>query len=754
MAEFSRRLSRGAGHVFRRRIARPALFVLVWVLFLPTPATEAVAESAATGRPRIGLVLGGGGARGAAHVGVLKVLEELRIPIDYVAGTSMGSIAGGLYASGMSVQEIEQEMLAMDWDDLFQDYPDRQERSFRRKQDDLIYTFKAKPGFNDGEIQIPLAFIRGQKFDLALNRLTLPVVDVGDFDRLPIPYRAVAADLETGKEVVLAAGSLAKAIRASMAVPAAFDPVEIDGRLLVDGGIANNVPVSVARSMGADVFIVVDVGMGLLKRQDIKSALDVSGQLAGFLFTLNTEAQLKTLSSRDVLIRPELGDIGGGSFERVADAISAGEASARTALESLRRYSLDPEQYAQHLAARGQRRPRPPVIDFVRVDNQSRLSDALITDRISAKPGEPLDVTRLEQDIGTIYGLELFESVRYDVVREDGKTGLVIVATEKHWGPGFLQFGLATSNDLQGDATTRFGVLYTLTGINELNGEWRTGIQTGEEPAIFTELHQPLDPLSRYFVSGTVGYGTRNVNVFDDSGNLLSRFRLSTGRLELGVGREFGTWGEGRLGYRRESGTAEIDIGVPAPDVDVDRGEVFLRLSDDRLDSVYFPRTGHRGTLEYRAAREQYGAAGDYDQWLFGYIHAFSWGANTFLGGLSGSTTPDDNAPIEGLFQLGGFLRLSGFRDDQLSGQHAGLIELVYMRRLYKVQFFETYLGVSAEWGNVWQRSEDVSFNNGIYAGSVFLGFNTPIGPLYLAYGRTEQDDQSMYIFLGPQFAF
>ena len=246
-------------------------------------------------RPRIGLVLGGGGARGVAHVGVLKVLEELRVPVDYIAGTSMGSVVGGLYASGMSAQEIEREVLAMDWKGLFQDDLNRPDRTFRRKRDDDLYAFNAKLGVSDGKIKVPLAYIRGQKFDLMLNRLTLPVVGIDDFDRLPVPYRAVATDLETGKEVVLAKGSLATAIRASLAVPAAFDPVEIDGRLLVDGGLANNVPVSVARSMGADVFIVVSVGTELARRDQINSALDVTAQLGSFLVSFNSEPQLQSL---------------------------------------------------------------------------------------------------------------------------------------------------------------------------------------------------------------------------------------------------------------------------------------------------------------------------------------------------------------------------------------------------------------------------------------------------------------------------
>ena len=744
-------LARGSSN---RRAITSSVFAFAFLVVALTPPVNAADESAAPARPRIGLVLGGGGARGAAHVGVLKVLEELRIPVDYVVGTSMGSIVGGLYASGMNSQQIEQIVQAMDWNDVFEDYPSREQRSFHRKQDDRTYAFKVKPGFNHGKIQIPLAYIRGQKLDLVLSRLSLSTFEVRDFDRLPIPYRAVATDIETGKEVVLAEGSLAQAIRASMAVPAAFDPVEINGRLLVDGGLANNVPVSVARDMGADVLIVVDVGSGLYSRDQITNALDVTGQLANFLFTLNTEQQLKTLGPRDVLIRPPLGDIGGGSFERAAEAIPIGERAARESMEALRRYSLSPEEYARYLASHNVPQANAPVIDFVRVDNHSRLGDAVIAERISAEPGQPLDLDRLEKDIGRVYGLELFQSVRYDVVREDDKTGLVINAKEKYWGPGYLQLGIASSNDMNGNSILKIGALYTRTAINTLNGEWRSGVQLGDEPVLFTELYQPLDPLSRYFVDGTVGYETRIVNVFDDNGNELSRYRLTDYGLGLAAGREFGTWGEGRIGYRWATGTAKLNIGPPAPDADVGRGEVFLKLSADTLDNLYFPSTGQVGTLEWRIARDRLGADGDYEQVLLNYVHAFSWGDNSLIGEFAGAATLNDDAPLEGLLRLGGFLRLSGLSEQQLSGQRAGLATLVYMHRLSNAKLFRSYLGASLELGNVWQNASDVSLSNTIFAGSVFLGFDTPIGPLYVAYGRTDTSDQSFYIYLGPRFTF
>jgi NTE family protein len=737
----------------RRTVALSALALAV-LFALPAPPVEAADEPAAPKRPRICLVLGGGGARGGAHVGVLKVLEELRIPVDCIAGTSMGSIVGGLYASGMDSQEIERELRAMDWVDVFEDYPSRADRSFRRKSDDYTYAFKAKPGFNDGKIMIPPAYIRGQKFDLVLNRLTLPVVEVKDFNRLPTPYRAVATDIETGKAVVLAKGNLSVSIRASMAVPAAFDPVEIDGRLLVDGGIANNVPIDVARDMGADVLIVVDVGSGLSSRKDITSALGVTGQLANYLFTLNTEAQLKTLGPRDVLIRPPLGDIGGGSFDRVPETFPIGESSARAAIDSLRRYSLSPQDYARYLARRARPRQGAPMIDSVRIVNRSHVSDAVIAGRISAKPGQLLDTKQLEEDIGQVYGLEIFESVRYDVVREDDKNVLVISAKEKGWGPGYLQLGVASANSSNGDTTVKLGLLYTRTEINELNGEWRVAGQLGDEPSIATELYQPLDPLSRYFASGKIGYGDTNEDVFDDAGHRLARYQLETAKLELAGGREFGTWGEARLGYHRESGTAKVTIGPPAVKTDVNLGWVFLKLSDDKLDNVNFPRAGHFGRAEYRVAREGLGSSSDYDQATLDYLQAFTWDRNTLAGRFSAFSTANGTAPLGAQVRLGGFLRLSGLQDNQLSGQYAGLATLSYYRRIVDIQLFRTYAGASIEAGNVWQQSKDVSSANTITAGSVFLGADTPIGPLYLAYGRADTGQYSFYIYLGPRFTF
>jgi NTE family protein len=292
-------------------------------------------------RPKIGLVLSGGGARGAAHVGVLKILEELRIPIDYVAGTSMGAIVGGLYASGMSVEEIASVIGSTDWKGFYSDRQPRSERSLRRKSDGNGFLVDFDVGFKNGGLVFPLGLVQGQKFEIALRRWLLPVATVKDFDRLPIPFRAVATDVAKGELVLLGSGDLASAIRASMSAPGALKPVRLDGRLLVDGGLVNKLPVQVVKDMGADLLIVVDVGFPLLEEDKLNSVLAVSNQMLTIMIQGNVRRQLDLLGDSDVLITPELGHFSSTAFDRVVEAMARGENSARNAQAKLSGLSVD-----------------------------------------------------------------------------------------------------------------------------------------------------------------------------------------------------------------------------------------------------------------------------------------------------------------------------------------------------------------------------------------------------------------------------
>jgi len=705
-------------------------------------------------RPKIGLVLSGGGARGAAHVGVIKVLEELRVPVDMITGTSMGAIVGGLYASGMSTDELEAVMATLDWADAFRDQIDREDRSFRRKRDDDLYLVKQQAGFNKGKITLPQGIIAGQKVDLLLKSLTLPVTLVSDFDELSIPFRAVATDIVTGEAVVLGSGDLALAMRASLSIPAFFEPVDIDGRLLVDGGVANNLPIDVARQLGADMIIAVDISTPLQGREELTSVLSITGQLTGILTRRNTEAQIETLTDEDVLIVPDLGDITTTAFERAVETIPIGLEAAHRHGSELQRLALPAEQYAEHLASRTEAESDLPVIDFVRLENNSRLGDKVIMGGLNVPTGQPLDVPALEKDIGQLYGWQIFENVRYEIVEEGSETGLVLVVDERPWGPNYLQFGLAASDNFDGENFFNLAVAYTRTGMNALGGELRAGAQIGEEPALTGELYQPLDAASRWFIHPRIRYQKRNVNLFD-AGNIVSEFRVTDYGVELAGGRNLGTWGEIRLGLRRFTGDAEVRVGDPTQmDIDFDGGQYFIRVSDDKIDNVQFPRRGHVNVVEWLVSQDGLGADTEFEQLLFSSLLARPIGKGSVLLGLDYNTTVDDDAPVQSLFRIGGLLNLSGFSQDELAGQHSALLKAGYLRELGDSGLlpFGLYVGGSLEVGNVWQEKGDIKFSNAITAGSLFVGADTLLGPIYLGYGRAEGGIDSIYLFVGRLF--
>jgi NTE family protein len=718
-------------------------------LVVPAASGSVTTASRPVERPKIGLVLGGGGARGGAHIGVLRVLEQYRIPVDYIAGTSAGAIIAGLYASGYTVDEIEGAVRQMDWRDIFEDQTRRRERSFRRKRDDDLFLVKHKAGFSGGELKFPPGVVDGQKIDLLLKRFTLPVVTVRDFDNLVIPYRAVAANLATGGVVVLGSGDLALAIRASISIPVVFAPREIDDVLLVDGGISNNLPVDVVREMGADIVIACDIGTPLDKREQLQSVLTVAGQLVIIMTRRNTDSQIDSLKDRDVYIRPDLGDITTGSFERMAEAIPLGVAGAEAVRENLRKLSLSEQDYEVCARPGGQLSAPRPIVDDVRVVNRSRLSEGVILSKMDVEKGRTLDVDQIEKNIGRIYGLGLFESVYYDINEESGQNVLTVSARENSWGPNYLQFGVVVYEDYEGP-NFNVAAAYTRTAVNRLNGEWRTWIQIGKEPGIFTEFHQPLDRGLRKFGEVQLFAGDEAWNVFDGDGNKVSELGIRRYGVDLALGRELGTWGEFRAGVLREQGTIDVQVGDPGlPDSDFDTGELYFQFYTDELDDVRFPAEGGLLRIRVTAGLEELGSDVPYEQGGVKGAFAYSIGRNTGLfSGLFG-TTRDNDAPVQNLYRLGGFTRLSGLERNELNGQNAAMISAVFYRLVRRSSVVPVYTGLSVEYGDVFRDRDEIKWEDGIAAGSGFLGLETPVGPIFLAYGFAEGGRHNFYLILG-----
>jgi NTE family protein len=568
-----------------------------------------------------------------------------------------------------------------------------------------------------------------------------------------IPFRAVAAEIATGEEVVIGTGNLATAIRASMSIPGGFAPAVRDGRLLVDGGIANNLPISVVRDMGADIVIAVDISTPLLEEEEIGSVVEILGQLTGLLTRRNVEAAIATLTDDDVFIVPDLGEVSTTDFKDFREAIPPGRAATEAQLAEIRKLSLPDDEYQAYQASLIPPRQQSPVIDRIDLENNSRLSDAAILSRVvDTEVGKPLDVEALETDLGKIYGLEMFQNVRYSISEDGDDTVLNIRADERSWGPSYLQFGAEYNS--AGDAENLFnvGVSYLKTGINARGGEWRTALQIGSEYALFTEFHQPFGSTLKYFVNPIIGYRERLVNIVQNS-DVAATYRIEEKPVEISFGREFGTWGEARVGVRYSDGEAKREVGGPSfSDLLFNRGETFVRLSSDELDDFNIPLKGSFFNVEWLGSREGLGADDEFDQLRVEASVVFTRNRNTFVAGGQYNATISGTAPIQSLFTLGGFGRLSGFTPQEISGQHTALATLVYYRRLNDSRALPFYAGASLETGDAWDNRSDISLSDAITAGSLFLAMNTPVGPLYLAYGRAEAGKDAYYFLLSRPF--
>ena len=455
-------------------VSAGTIFLVLFLICGPSILYAKDGEANAKKRPKIALVLGGGGARGAAHCGVLKVLEANKVPIDFIVGTSMGSIVGGLYAAGYSPEEIEKLFNEIDWRDLLSDRPTEDVLSFRNKKD-FQKLSNLEMGIKNGKITFPRGIISGQKLDFMLHKLTIHTLDIPSFDQLRVPFRAVATDAVTGAMVVFDHGSLAESIRASMSVPGAFPPVKAGGKLLIDGFLVMNVPVQIAKQWGADIIIAVDVGAGLMKEEQLKSLIDMTNQMINILSQKNVDESLKLLTDRDLLIKPDLEGIGAGDFVKAPEAVKRGEAAALTQAEAIKRYAVPATEYQEFLAHQRVRDRNPIMIGFVDIAKPARVNAQMIKGQIKTQPGKPLDFDQLERDLTHVYAIGDFETVGFSIKEEDGHKGLVLNTQEKSWGPKYLRFGLNLQSDFGGANSYTTTLDYRHTQLNALGGRMEGG---------------------------------------------------------------------------------------------------------------------------------------------------------------------------------------------------------------------------------------------------------------------------------------
>ncbi len=755
----------------------PLLLALAWTppaAFAQQPAAAVQPETAAAPtpprRPRVGLVLSGGGARGFAHVGVLKALEAARVPVDLIVGTSMGAIVGGLYASGMSAEELEREILAVEWGNVFDRREPRQLLSQRRKEEDFELSPVLTLGFRNGEFILPGGAVSTRSLEMLLRRYTLSTRHLATFDGLPTPFRAVATDMETGQPVVLDHGDLAAALRASMSVPGVFAPLELGGRLLGDGGLVNNLPVDVARRMGAEVVIAVNIATPLAGRNTLGTAFGVTLQMVNILIGQNVQASIATLTRDDLLLQPPLDSITSADFGKVRELVEIGNAYAKTVGEALARFAVDAPRYRQWVQAREAQKTanasRIGAIASVQFEGVDAGRAERLAPLLDIAPGQRLDLPTLERDMQTLAALGDYERVDYRLTRRtDGTEDLHLRLRENTWGPNYLRVGLDLRTDFQGQGAFNLRISHNRHWLNPGGAEWRTRLQLGETLGVYSELYQPLTRRSDRFVAGYVDANLRRVELYDDHGDTLALFQREGIQAGVDLGWPIGLMGnvgDMRLGLVAARRRAKPDIIASAVPPTVARSalvwtEAGVRAAviADQLDYANFPSRGYRAKGELVMGRRAYqdAATGStpFTRLEGTFTGVKTWGVHTFNVGARFAYASQIPLGAIDEYALGGFQQMSGYRVGQLAGNYLAFGRLTYYQRLpWSTGVARAmFVGGSLEAGNAWTQRHDVSLRDLRAGSSLFVGADTGIGPLYLSVVSAARGYTGLYLFLG-----
>ena len=721
----------------------------------------------ASARPKIGLALGGGGAKGGAHLGVLKVLERENIPVDFIAGTSIGAMIGGFYALGYSADEIAETMLSIPWEEGYSDTIARESLPYRLKQRDQ-FNIPLNVGHEGYSIKTPSGLLYGQKASMLLRDAFGNIASFDHFDQLAIPYRAIATDLSTNEAVILLKGDLLMSMRASANVPGVLAPVKYNDRLLVDGGIANNLPIDVVKEMGANVVIAVDIGDALVDTDKLLDTFTILGQLSSFLTVSSTVQQKKLLSQQDFLVRPNVSHLSTTDWSTFSEGMSAGEMAAEENIEALRSLSISPSDYQDYLKSKQKvntaikQKVARPVVE-VELKNESKVHPDLILDSLNLDMGETLSESQLNEAIDEVYSLDEFQYVGISLEEKEAGRRLIIDVQEKSWGPNFFEFGLGWETNFTDESSIDLDFAYTRTNLTEFGGEWRSQLELGNEPALNTEFYMPLT--ARRGVFSRSIYEFESINwALAGSGSLPVTIEQHLHQIRQGLGWNFSRHGILELGVLAEVGFLGNEY-LLSKDISYDTYGTYFSFGYDDLDSAIFPTQGKRFllTLKQRhedvsnVALESGGASklgADSLQLTLEWKGAFNLGKHAFVSKLDFTRMYlDKGEESVNVAQLGGFLNLSGYSARALTGPHKLLGALIYQYNLRSGMFKKTqlpfYLGVSAEAGNVWVDQRDINVDDLIFAGSLYLGTNTRAGPIALGYGFSEDGERSVYFYLG-----
>jgi NTE family protein len=717
-------------------------------------------------RPKLALVLSGGGARGAAHIGVLKVLEELHVKPDLIVGTSMGSIVGGLYSAGYSAAQIEGILKSVDWKQIFVDKVDRTDRSYRRKQDDATFLIPVRLRFKGWKPYLPPSLLGGQRMALLLRSLEIQSTGIEDFDKLTIPFRAVGANLADGQAVVIEGGSLATAQRASMAIAGLFPPVEIDGIKLIDGGAASNLPVGIAQALGAERVIAVDITSPLGDIDSLGSLLQIYNQWTGYITEGNRREDLKRLKQGDLIIQPDLGDISFVGFERAPEAMAIGEQAARKAIPDLKRFAVDDATWKAFMERHRLRDRSETMVEAIAIDNKSWVDDDIVAAHVDIPIGQPYDEQRTTTQVMRLHGLDYSGTIDVRLAPEHGepvggepgpvKNTLSLQVPEKVYGHNSLQFGASFFDDFQGENGYALSFRHLRIAANRRGGEWENVGQIGDVSLARTEFYQPFDAGMKWFTSVGAEVRRTTSDIWADE-EVLAEFRVNRDLAHVDFGRVFGRWGEARVGAFYAYETGDVRVGDPTipsyHESDVGYGFAF---NVDTLDATVFPHRGTSVQARWTDSRESWGAEFDRTRATVRMSQAYTLGKITLYPVGEGCINLDQPATVGSACALGGSLRLSGLGQNELLGDKSVFGEVIAYYALKRIDLGAltqgVYAGISLEAGQVYLKDDPIAWGNLRTGASFFLGARTVLGPVYLGYGYTDGGRDRIYFILGQRF--
>ena len=763
--------------------------VISFQLFAATAAqvdsSEHVELKQAHKRPTVAVVLAGGGAKGAAHIGVLKALEEMQIPVDYITGTSMGAYVGGLYATGMSADEIESFIYTVDWNRGYRDRVNRSDRRVRDKEYEDRYQLNTDLGLGWGEIKARKGVVQGQNMLRILRETTGNLSPLDSFDNLAIPYRSVATDIIDLEEVVIDHGHLVDAMMASMSVPGALPPYEVEGRMLVDGGVTNNMPVDVARAMGADIVIAVDISTNYKSKEDFTNFLAAADQLSNYLVQRSTQEQAATLTDDDFFLRPDVGQMETTDFDKMPTAYHAGYEATRQYRDQLSKLALSNADYQHYIDDKQKARKQlkhgdKTVVDKVVINNNTHYSDKLIANRLNLDSGKILKTSEIESQVKDLYALDRFELVTYEFDNVDGEDQLQVDVNEKSWGPNYLNFRFYLEDDFATESQYSIGMSANFTDINSHGAELRTNVEMGTDKLIEAELYSPFFSSQKLFTSASLVYSNQKRNLpaniedieeptLDVTKDYLPMtYQEYIGELALGY--QPTLWQEFKVGARYTDGDIEVASLPSLGSGGYTRIGGFMSYRLDTLDNFSLPTKGYFVDLEYLISHDDFDNDSSLADSEFNsesdtvyeisanFMAAQSIEKHTLVAKFDFGMVESKNSvfPIDPK-ELGGFLNLSGIPRNSLIGQNLAYGSLIYRYKWFENDFglFESpfYIGASLEHGGVWSNN-DLSLDEApmFTAGSLFAGVDSPIGPIILAYGKTEGNYDSVYLIIGTSY--